>query len=184
MCRLALTVLRCGYLILYSSKHYAWGCLVAHIHIYMCLCVTMSVYIHRSFHGDGKQSWKTPVRVLKTLRMGRNGDWVLIAHGSEGVEKGGGLRIEPGLWWLWLIDSYTDAQIQDQVSFLFTAPGSLLGPYWKHCYSPRKWALLPDTGPPHTARANSIYLFIWTNFWPLPYWICPLNRFLPHPPIS
>lgn len=89
MWRLALTVLCCGYLILFSSKHYAWGCLVAHIHIYTCLCITMSVYIDLRFHCDGKQSWKTPVRVLKTLQMGRNGDWVLIAHSrTEGVEKG------------------------------------------------------------------------------------------------
>lgn len=150
------------------------------IHAYVLLWV----YIYISAFTVMENKAGTPVRVLKTLRMGRNRDRVLIAHGSEGVEKGGGWRIEPGLWWLWLIDSYTDAQIQDQVSFLFTAPGSLLGPYWKHCYSPRKWALLPDTRPPHTACANSIYLFIWTNFWPLPYWICPLNRFLPHPPIS
>ncbi len=110
-------------------------------------------------------------------RSGPRSSWPYWRSGEGG-------RIELGLWWLWLIDSYTDVQIRDQVSFLFTAPGSLLSPYWKPCYSPRKWALLPDTGPAHTARANSIYLFIWTNFWPLPYWICPLNRSLPHPQIS
>lgn len=52
----------------------------------------MNVYIHLSFHVDGKQGWKTPVRVLKTLQMGQNRDWVLIAHSrTEGAEKGGGL---------------------------------------------------------------------------------------------
>lgn len=56
-----------GYLILYYLKHYAWGCLLAHISIYTCLCITMNVYIRLSFHVDGKQGWKTPVRVLKTL---------------------------------------------------------------------------------------------------------------------
>lgn len=80
-----------GYLILYSSKHYAWGCLVAHIRIYTRLCITTNVYIRLSFHVDGKQSWKTPVSVLKTLGMG---DRVLVAHGrAEGAEKGGGLSV-------------------------------------------------------------------------------------------
>ncbi len=181
MWRLALTVLCCGLFDIILFETLRLG-LLAHISIYTCLCITMNVYIRLSFHVDGKQGWKTPVRVLKTLngskhRSGPRSSWPYWRSGEGG-------RIELGLWWLWLIDSYTDAQIRDQVSFLFTAPGSLLSPYWKPCYSPRKWALLPDTGPAHTARANSIYLFIWTNFWPLPYWICPLNRSLLHPPMS
>ncbi len=82
--------------------------------------------------------WKT--RLENTCQGAKDTEWVEAQIGSRSSwpywRSGEGGRIELGLWWLWLIDSYTDVQIRDQVSFLFTAPGSLLSPYWKPCYSP------------------------------------------------